>query len=253
MKMFLAFSKKELLEQIKTYKVLILFSIFFAIGILSPLTAKLLPQIFKIVGISDIQISLPTPTFIDSYTQLFKNITQVGFIIILLMLNGNISNEISKGTLINLLSKGLSKNIVIFSKLFISIIIWTLSLLISTITTYIYTLFLFENHSIKGLILSCFCVWLFGILIITLILFSSILIHPYYGGLLLSLSLLSILFLLNLIPKIKEFNPVYLVTNNIKIIENPSLINLTGTCLITLFLIIIFISSSLLIFNKKQL
>lgn len=251
MKTFLAFSKKELIEHIKDYKILILFSIFFAIGILSPLTSKLLPQILKIIKTTDIQISFPTPTFIDAYTQLFKNITQIGFIAILLMLNGNMSNEISKGTLINLLSKGLSRNIVIFSKLFISTIIWTLSFLISTITTYIYTLFLFGNHSIKGLVLSCFCIWTFGILIITLVLFLSILIRPYYGGLLLSFSSLALLFLINLIPKIKNFNPLYLVTNNIEIMKNPHLINPKNSFLTTLLLIIIFISSSILIFNKK--
>lgn len=44
MRGYLAFVKKELLEQVRTYKLLILLLVFFIFGMLSPLMAKLMPK-----------------------------------------------------------------------------------------------------------------------------------------------------------------------------------------------------------------
>ena len=47
MRGYLAFVKKELLEQVRTYKLLILLLVFFIFGMLSPLMAKLMPEILS--------------------------------------------------------------------------------------------------------------------------------------------------------------------------------------------------------------
>ena len=47
MTQFLAFSKKELLETWRTKKLVLLFVIFMIFGLMSPLVAKLTPEILK--------------------------------------------------------------------------------------------------------------------------------------------------------------------------------------------------------------
>ena len=66
MRGYLAFVKKELLEQVRTYKLLILFLVFFIFGMLSPLMAKLMPEILRQMPMDGITITIPDPTAIDS-------------------------------------------------------------------------------------------------------------------------------------------------------------------------------------------
>ncbi|MCU7200933.1 hypothetical protein [Turicibacter sanguinis] len=68
MRGYLAFVKKELLEQVRTYKLLILFLVFFIFGMLSPLMAKLMPEILRQMPMDGITITIPDPTAIDSYS-----------------------------------------------------------------------------------------------------------------------------------------------------------------------------------------
>lgn len=68
MRGYLAFVKKELLEQVRTYKLLILLLVFFIFGMLSPLMAKLMPEILRQMPMDGITITIPDPTAIDSYS-----------------------------------------------------------------------------------------------------------------------------------------------------------------------------------------
>jgi ABC-2 type transport system permease protein len=71
MRSYIAFTKKELLEQLRTYKCLIILSVFFILGMMSPLFAKLMPDIIGGMEIEGIQITIPEPTAVDAYTQFF--------------------------------------------------------------------------------------------------------------------------------------------------------------------------------------
>ncbi len=254
MRGFLAFTKKELTEQVRTYKAFILLSIFFVFGMMSPLTAKLLPDIFSNLSIEGMKIILPTPTYIDAYTQFFKNTTQMGIIIVLLVFSGIIAQEVSKGTLINVLSKGLSRKAVILAKYFTSVCVWTISFTLSSLTCFGYTVFLFGKHSTENLLFSLFCLWMFGAFVLAVILMSGTLVNGNYGGLLISALVLGGLLLINIIPKLSKYNPVRLVSNNIALLTNSvKVIDETATVLITVFLTVVCLIATLLIFNKKTL
>lgn len=75
------FTKKELLEVWRTKRLLILLVVFIIFGILSPLMAKLTPEILKSSFGSEVQLTIPEPTSIDSWVQFYKNITQMGIYI----------------------------------------------------------------------------------------------------------------------------------------------------------------------------
>ena len=100
---FFVFLKKELLEYARTYKLLILLTVFIIFGITNPLIAKLTPDLLANFMPEGMTVTIPEPTALDSWAQFFKNTQQMGLIVLLLVFSGVLANEISKGTLISLL------------------------------------------------------------------------------------------------------------------------------------------------------
>ena len=78
MKAFIAFTKKELLEQIRSGRLLITGALFLALGIMNPAVAKLTPWLLKLfadsLAGSGITVTEATVSAIDSWAQFFKNI-----------------------------------------------------------------------------------------------------------------------------------------------------------------------------------
>ena len=119
----MVFTKKELIESWRTHRFLILTVVFLIFGILSPLMAKLLPELLK-SGLGGVKVTVPTPTSLDSWTQYYKNLTQMGIYVFALMLGGCVSQEIQQGTLINLVTKGLPRWSVIVAKSVVGLLQW---------------------------------------------------------------------------------------------------------------------------------
>lgn len=254
MKGFFAFTKKEFLEYLRNFKFMILLAVFLIFGMLSPLTAKMLPDIFSKIAVKGMTIHIPEPTYIDAYSQYFKNISQMGFIVFLLIFGGLLSQEISKGTLIMILSKGVSRHVIILSKYVVSLIFWTVSLCLSALTTYGYTVFLFKKTAVDHLVFSLFCLWLFGAFVLALILLASTLTTSSYGGLLLTVSGLAILLILNIPPRFQQYNPISLASDNVGFLTGAVHVNDRFTTVwLTIGFTVLILAGSLQIFKRKQL
>ena len=79
MKHLLSLLRKEALETIRDPKHLVLFGILAFFGMLSPLTAKLLPDLIRMMSdqpsMAGIVFQLPEPDALTAYEQLFKNLS----------------------------------------------------------------------------------------------------------------------------------------------------------------------------------
>lgn len=251
---FKAFLKKEFLEQIRTYKVLILFSVLIIFGMTSPLFAKLMPKILASMPANGVQITMKNPTYLDAYTQFFKNVSQIGMLVMLLVFSGILSSEITKGTLINMLSKGLTRDAVIISKYIAALTLWTFSYALSAAISYGYTIYLFGNHSVNNLLLSLFCLWVFGAFIIAIILFASTITRGNYGGLLLTILIIAILMIADIFPWSIKFNPIALASNNMGIISGSVKIgNVQINVILSVAITMVCLILSILNFRKKQI
>lgn len=254
MKVYVAFTKKEFLEQLRTYKWLIIFSVCFLFGMISPLLAKLMPEIFKGMKVEGMEIIIPEPTALDAYGQYFKNLTQMGILVLLLVFGGTISNELMRGTLINVLAKGVSRRMVILSKYTAAVVLWTAGYLVSAVTAYGYTSYLFKGASVKNLTFSLFCLWLFGCFVIALIFLSSTLMTGNFGGLILSGAALVVMLMLNILPKAEKFNPITLASKNVALLNGTQEVKgLLITVFITFALTTFCLYLSILLFGKKKL
>lgn len=254
MKGFVAFTKKEILEGLRTYRYLILITVFFLFGMMSPLLAKLMPDIFAGIEMQGVQIIMPEPTVLDAYSQFFKNLTQMGILVLLLVFGGILSNELTKGTLINVLAKGLSRNTVILSKYVAAVLLWTLAYGMAAIVNYGYTAYLFSQSSVNNLGFSMLCLWLFGCFILALILLSSTIASGNFGGLILSAISIVIMLLMNIFPNLERYNPITLASKNVALLSGAAATEeLLHAAIITCGLITVSILLSIILFNRKKL
>ena len=254
MRGFYAFTKKELLEQLRTFKWLIILAVFFLFGMMSPVMAKLLPEILSGMNIEGMVIKVPEPTVLDAYGQFFKNFTQMGMLVLLLVFGSTLSGELTKGTLINVLTKGLPRHTVLLSKYMAAVLLWTVGYLVAAVTNYGYSVYLFENTSVEHLIFSLFCLWLFGCFVLALIILSSTIASGNFGGLILSAVALVIMLMIEILPKIQKYNPITLASVNVAVLSGTQEVNeLIITVVITILLTAGCLIASVLIFGKKKL
>jgi len=254
MKSYIAFTKKEFCENFRTYKFFIMISVFLLLGMMNPITAKITPQLLKSFMPAGMNITVAEPTALDSWAQFFKNVPQMGLIVLVIIFSGIMANEFSRGTLINMLTKGLSRRVVILSKFTMAVIVWTLSYIVCFVVSYAYTAYFWSSYGIRNIGLSVFCLWLFGILLLAIIMLGGVLFKNSYGGLLFTGGLVVVLMLLNIVPVLQKYNPITLVSSNLAL--------LTGNMLVSDFIVpivicsiatIVLISSAIMLFNKKQI
>lgn len=247
------FTGKELKEQIRSWKGVVILILLMIFGMTSPLTAKLTPDIIRLAA-PDYSIKLPTPTYLDSYAQFFKNIGQMALIVIILVFASGIVSETTKGTAQLMLTKRLSRNSFILSKFFSDSIVWTVSYAVSAGLCFCYTIYLFPVGKPSHLFLSMVCLWLFGVLMISASVLSSTLFPNYAIAAVGGFGIWAILALVSGIPKIKDYAPTVLCGNNIELIGGSiSTDTIRIPLLITLLLILIFLLSSCLVFRKREL
>jgi ABC-2 type transport system permease protein len=251
---FIAFTKKEMLESIRTFKFYILAVVFLLFGFMNPVIAKIMPDLLQSLLPEGMTITLTPPTTLDSWAQFFKNGSQIGVIILVVIFSGLMANEFSRGTLVNMLTKGLSRSTVIIAKMVAATIQWTISYLLCVGVTYLYTAYFWSMQGIENLFLSLFGLWLFGTLLITLVIIGGVIFNNLYGSLLFTGGLVILMTVINIFPKFKPFNPITLSTQNLSLLSsagnNSDFITSMGVTIISI-LIILFLS--VVIFNKKQI
>lgn len=150
---------KELREQLRTMRLVVVLAVFGAFGILSPALAKALPDIIKAAG-GDIQITVPTPTVRDAMDQFTKNVGQIGALIAILISMGAVATEKERGTAGFLLTKPVGRGEFLFAKAAAIAILLGLGLALAGLLAAVYTAFLFEPLSVPGTVAAIALLWL---------------------------------------------------------------------------------------------
>lgn len=254
MRAYLSFTKKEFLGNLRTYKLLIMFLVFLLFGMLGPITAKLTPKLLETLITEGITITLPEPSAFDSWAQFFKNVSQMGLFVVVILFSGMMASEYSHSTLINVLTKGLRRSTVVLSKFTATSIIWTGSYLLCFLMSYFYTEYFWPDDKVINLFFSVFYLWVFGILLLAVIMLGGVVFRNSYGCLLFTGGFVVLLYLLNIVPAIQKYNPVALISSNMALLKGQSLpMDLLPSLLISIAAIVILIISAIGMFNKKQI
>jgi len=220
---------------------------------INPITAKITPQLLKAFMPKGMNITIAEPTALDSWVQFFKNVPQLGIIVLMVIFSGIMANEFSRGTLINMLTKGLPRSIVIFSKFSMAATVWTFSYALCSVVTYLYTEFFWGSNGISNIPLSLFSLWLFGILILAMIMLSGVLFNSSYGGLLFTGGFVVVLMLINIVPGLQKYNPISLASRNMALLTNEiAASDFLLPISISIITAILALGFAIALFNKKQ-
>ncbi len=141
---FIAATRKELLQQWRTKRVIVVAAVFAFIGLFSPLAAKFTPEIIRSVpGAEQFADLIPTPSVGDVMTQYVKNLTQFGFMIAILLGMGAVAGEKEKGTAALILCKPLPRWAFVGSKFVAQTLLYIAGFCVAALCTLYYTWFLF--------------------------------------------------------------------------------------------------------------
>lgn len=171
MRGFGTFTKKEITELFRSYRAVLLGIVSFILAIMNPLIAKLTPWLMEQMSTQledqGIIIGEIKVTANDSWDQFSKNFPML-LIVVIIIFCGSYVKEYSRGTLIPLLTKGLSRTSVVISKLLMQIITWTTCHVIYSGITWGYTEYYWKGTPAKEVLFVAFCLWLMGVYILTL-------------------------------------------------------------------------------------
>ena len=139
-----AFLRKEFREILSTYKIYVIPAIFLLMGLLSPLIAKLAPELVKSMA-QGMKIELPPPAAADAYAQLLKNLNQIALLVVIFSLIGLVAEEKSRGTAAIILTKPVPRWSFITSKFLASAVLVLLSTLLAYLACLYYTAVIFRE------------------------------------------------------------------------------------------------------------
>ncbi|MCI8637655.1 MAG: ABC transporter permease [Coprococcus sp.] len=209
-----AFLKKEWMELCRTGRLLILTLIFILLGIMNPAIAKLTPWLMETMSesfagtglvITDITVDAMT-----SWTQFYKNIP-IGIVIVILINGGIFTAEYQKGTLIPVVTKGLSRRKIVFAKALMAFGIWTFLYWLCFGITYGYNAFFWDNGIAGHLFLAAALTWLFGVWVIALLVLFSTIAQSVTQALLGTGGIVVGVYILSMFPKLGKFLPMKLM------------------------------------------
>jgi ABC-2 type transport system permease protein len=256
MKQFMAFTKKEFLEQLRTGKFFILTMIFCLFGIMNPVIAKITPWLMERMseqlaesGMAVVSVEVNALT---SWIQFFKNMP-IALIIVLVMFSSIFTAEYQKGTLINVVTKGLDRWKILLSKTVVMCLTWTFGYLISYGITYGYNAYFWDNSIVRHILFAVFCFYFFGLWLITVLTLASTLFRTTSATTLSAGAAFLATYLLGLIPKIKMYVPSHLMESAELLAVGSKTSNYSIAIIITSTLITINIILSVFIFNKKNI
>lgn len=150
MRQLTAFIQKEFTEVTRNSKLLICAIIFILLGIMNPAIAKITPwlveQFSNATSGAGMLIQTMEISALTSWEQFFKNMP-MGIVFFVLMFSGIVAAELQKGTLINIVTKGMPRWKIMVSKLILLLVLWTGMYFASYIITYVYNDFYWDNDT----------------------------------------------------------------------------------------------------------
>lgn len=249
----LNFLKKEINETIKTPRLMIIGFLFIFFAISSPLLAKYINEILKLAS-ADIGITLPDPTYLDSWAQFYKNMTTICFIVYLIIMTGTVAQEKTKGSIVLVLTKKVSRVNFIISKYVSGALLFTVCFWISALINGFYTTSLFGESYYSGLISSLILLWIMGLFFTAVAIFVSVIGKSSTVSALFGFLAFTVISILNAFKGLIVYNPggASSLANSI-LLGSASSQQIYTNIIVTLIGTIIMVLSSYIIFRKQEI
>ncbi len=214
MSAWIAFWKKEWMELVRSGKCFILIFVSVLFGIMNPAIAKLTPWLMEAMSESlqesGIQVGEVTVDALTSWAQFYKNMP-MALIVAVLIFSGIFTQEYQKGTLILILTKGMSRRKVYGVKTLTCLLSWSLCFWMSYGITWLYNGYYWGNGTVSNLLTAAALFWVFGVWVFFLMVFFSTVCSETPGVLAGTGMLLLVSYIAGIFPKVQEYLPTKLL------------------------------------------
>ncbi len=203
--------RKELKEQFKTSKVIVVVAVFLFFGLGTPILTKYTPELIKAVGTGGIAIEMPTPTSADSLIGYTSNMAQFGVLVAILIAMGAISKEIETGSAAIVLSKPVGRLAFILAKLKAESATFLMALILGGLACWGYTFILFGDANALGFLYQNLLLGLFLVFCLGVTLYFSSLMKSQLAAGGLALALIIFLSAISNLPWVGRYLPGQLI------------------------------------------
>jgi len=218
---FRVFLVKEFMENLRTKRLLVLACVFLFFAMTSPLLTRYMGEFFAMIMPAGDEMgaaviaAMGTPTWEDSYIQLYGNLGQIGALTVLLLFMGSILREKRSGSADLVFTKGLGPTAFVLAKFTAAGALTLAMTLVSTLVGYIYTLILFEyGGSIGNVLLGGLAFGIFLMMMLAIVLLCSALAKSTAISAVLGLAAFVFFGFTSVIPRIGRLSPGNLMASS---------------------------------------
>lgn len=255
MKPLIAFMQKEVLELYRTGKLFLMVILFVLFGIMNPAIAKLTPWLMEMsaesLKESGMVLGSVKVDAMTSWAQFYKNVPIV-LIVFVILSSAVLTNEYQKGTLINMLTKGLQRWKIVAAKAVVLIVLWSVCYWMHYGITYAYTAYFWDNSTVNHLAMGAVCPYLFGIFLIVLIFLFSSFMNGNSAVLIGMTAVVGVSYLAGMIPKAEKYLPIRLLSSGELLSGAAKISDFYGAMLVTAVLCAAGLGLAAAVFNRKN-
>lgn len=244
--------RKEWLELVRTYRLLVVVIVLLFFGLTSPLLAKFTPEMMKLLPMNGISIQMPPPTVNDAIGQYIKNMAQFGILLAILLTMGTVAQEKDKGTAAMMLVKPLPRGTFITAKYLALAAMFALTLLLAGLASYYYTLLLFEAMDVLHWLVLNALLLLYVMVYVAITLLCSTLTKSQVAAGGSALGALILIGLISAIPGIGRYMPGELISWGTRLMQGDTTASWIALA-VSLGLIVVPLVLAWLIFRNQEL
>ena len=214
MRIFWVALRKELIEQWRSYRLVVVAAVLLVFGFASPLLAKYGPEMIRLAlpeGEELLQL-IPAPTVADATSQYLKNISQFGILLAVLMTMGVVAQEKDKGTAALMLVKPMPRGVFLAAKMVALSLTFSVGIGLAGAACYYYTMLIFEALNLTAWLALNGLLLLFILVYVALTLLCSTLSRSQVVSGALAFGFLVLLSALGAVPKLGDLMPGSLIT-----------------------------------------
>lgn len=240
--------RKEILEMVRTHRLLVMAVVLIFFGLSSPLLAKIMPEFIGwFPGGEDLAVLIPTPTISDAIAQYVKNLSLFGLLLAYLLTMGTVAQEKERGTAVLMLVKPLPRAVFLLAKFAALALAFLGCMALTGLGGYYYTMLLFGAPDLLTWVVLNLMLWLYFLVYVALTLLASTIAKSQTAAAGLGLGGIAVLGVLPSLPGLGKYLPGQLVTWGTTLFTDPSArswpalgvsLGLIAACLVAAWLIL---------------
>jgi ABC-2 type transport system permease protein len=248
------FLGKELLEQWRTRRVLVVAVVFLAFGIGSPLLARFTPELVSTLAADEgVVIQVPPPTTADAIAQFVRNLGQTGVLAAILLAMGAVATEKERGIAALWLTKPMTRAAYLAAKGIALAAVLGAGIVVAAIGGYAYTVFLFDAPDAAGWAAMSLLLLLQMSAYAAVTFLGSTLTRSPLAAAAIGIAALTVIAIVGALPVIGEWTPSALAGSAMALAAGTEPEHAVGPIVATVALIAVAFGGSWLAFRRQEL